>query len=205
VAFNPSKLGSRLAALSITDNASGSPQAIALSGTATDFEVGSADGNTSATISAGQTATYHLQLSAENGFSGDVSVACSDSAPLSSCTSSQSGSMPVKGSAVPFTVQVSTTGPAAASGGTTSFWFPASGLPFLAFGMALMSFAGKTPCRLRFSAAILGLCVGFAGCGGGGSTSAPALKITPAGTYQITVNATSLGVIHPLVLTLKVQ
>ncbi|HEX4485117.1 MAG TPA: choice-of-anchor D domain-containing protein, partial [Terriglobales bacterium] len=96
VVFKPTDGGSRLGAILISDSASGSPRSISLSGTASDFQIGSSEGNPAATVSAGQTATYHLQLNPENGFTGNVTIACSDSVPLSSCTA-QTGSIAVAG------------------------------------------------------------------------------------------------------------
>jgi hypothetical protein len=49
------------------------------------------------------------------------------------------------------------------------------------------------------------LCLFFSSCGGGGSGGVAAPRVTPSGTYQITVNASASGVNHPITLTLKVQ
>ena len=205
VIFSPSEAGSRLGAISIADNASGSPQIIDISASATDFVVASADGTTSATVSAGQTATYHLQLAAENGFSGSVSLACSDAVPLSSCMPSQAGPIALNGAAVPFSVQVSTTGlPVTASG--TIGEFPGGGLLPLLLSLALALFGAirRAQWKAGLCSAIVLVCFSFGGCGGGGGSS-PAPRVTPAGTYQITVNASASGVTRPIVLTLKVQ
>lgn len=206
VIFAPSEAGSRLGAISIADNASDSPQIIAISGSATDFAVGSTDGATSVTVSAGQTATYHLQLGAENGFSGSVSLACSDAVPLSSCTPSSSGPIQVNGAAVPFSVRVSTTGPATIAGGMISAGFSGSVLLALIPSLALALFApiGRPQWKAGLCSAVLLVCFSSSSCGGGGG-SGPAPRVTPAGTYQITLNASASGVTHPVVLTLKVQ
>ena len=202
VVFSPLDVGSRLASLSIAHSASGSPQIIALSGSASDFAVGSSDGNTTATVSAGQTVTYHLQLSAENGFLGIVSIACSDEVPFSACICSQTSPVSVNGTDVPFTVQVSTTGsttPVAAMTLDAS-----SGTPFLFVGLALALLASIRR-QVGFSTAVLILCFTFSSCGGGGSGSSPVSRVTPAGTYQVIVKASTGGITHPVVLTLKVQ
>jgi hypothetical protein len=206
VVFSPSDVGSRLATLSISDNASGSPHTIGLSGTASDFAVGSSDGSTTATVSAGQTATYHLRLSAENGFSGSVSLACGDAAPYSNCTiPAASNPLLVNGADVPFTVQVSTTGSTTSAGAIT---FPSSlSMTILLAGLTLAALGRVRHRRWQvgLSTAVVAFCLSTASCGGGGTSSALAQRLTPAGNYQVTVNASNGKVTHPIVLTLKVQ
>ena len=206
VVFFPSSVGSRLATLSIVDNASGSPQTIGLSGTASDFTVGSSDGSTTATVSAGQTATYHLRLSAENGFSGGVSLACGDAAPYSHCTiPAASNPLSLNGADVPFTVQVSTTGSTTSAAAITFTSF--SNMTILLIGLTLITLDSvrRRRWRVGFSTAVVALCLSTASCGGGGLSAAPSPRVTPAGNYQVTVNATTGKVTHPIVLTLKVQ
>jgi hypothetical protein len=206
VVFSPSSVGSRLATLSFADSASGSPQTVGLSGTASDFAVGSSDGSTSATVSAGQTATYHLRLSAENGFSGSVLLACGDAVPYSNCTiPAVPNPLLVNGADVPFTVQVSTTGSTMSTG---AIIFPSSSnMSILLAGLTLAALGSVRRRRWQqgFSTAVVARCLSAASCGGGGANSAPAPRVTPAGNYQVTVNASTGKVTHPIVLTLKVQ
>ena len=205
VVFSPSDVGSRLATLSIVDNASGSPHTIGLSGTASDFAVGSSDGSTTATVSAGQTATYHLRLSAENGFSGSVSLACGDAAPYSNCTiPAASNPLLVNGADIPFTVQVSTTGSTTSTGAIT---FPNSfehdhsaGRPDTGCAGEGEALAGGIVYRRRSFFASRSPAAAEEG-----QAPAPAPTVTPAGNYQVTVNASNGKVTHPIVLTLKVQ
>jgi M6 family metalloprotease-like protein len=194
VVFKPTDGGSRLGAILISDSASGSPRSVSLSGTASDFLIGSSEGNPAATVAAGQTATYHLQLSPQNGFNGNVTIACSDSVPLSSCTASQSGTIAVDGNSVNFVIQVTTTGMTTTAGLT--LLLPLAGLAFLA--------VVKNP-RVKTGLSCFVLCFFLASCGGGGTSAPPAARVTPPGTYEITVNASASGVSHPIQLTLKVQ
>jgi hypothetical protein len=195
VVFAPTGGGSRIGAILISDNAPGSPRSINVSGTASDFVLAGVQGNQTATVTAGQTATYHLELTPENGFNGNVTIACADAAPLSSCSASQSGPISVSGNAVDFTLQVSTTGAATTAG--LGLILPLAAFAFIACARRPRWKAGMTACLL---------CLFFAGCGGGGgSGSATAPKVTPAGNYLITVNATAAGVTHPIHLTLNVQ
>jgi hypothetical protein len=91
VTFNPSATGPRAGAITISDNAPGSPQAITLSGQGTDIIISvPPGGSTSATVSAGQSATFPLSLVPSGGFSGPVTVSCNSAIPASTCSSSPS-------------------------------------------------------------------------------------------------------------------
>ncbi|HEX4489188.1 MAG TPA: hypothetical protein VH088_23135, partial [Terriglobales bacterium] len=74
-------------------------------------------------------------------------------------------------------------------------------LPLAAFAFLA---AVKNP-RLKVGLTSCVLCLFLASCGGGGSSGSAAPRVTPPGTYQITVNASASGVSHPIKLTLKVQ
>ncbi|HET9401208.1 MAG TPA: SBBP repeat-containing protein [Candidatus Acidoferrales bacterium] len=85
--FSPTSLGAKVAAVSISTNAAGSPHSIGLSGTA----VGAIDFTISAspalvTLSAGQTASYTITVSPTNGFTGTVSLACNGAPTLANCS-----------------------------------------------------------------------------------------------------------------------
>ncbi len=87
-ACGPVATANRTATLNLTDNAPGSPQSIALSGTGTGsfcFIVPSG-GSTTASISPGQTETYALQVEAANAFTGNVNVACSGAPANATCS-----------------------------------------------------------------------------------------------------------------------
>ena len=71
----------------ITDNATGSPHTLALSGTGPDFTLAVASGSSSsATVSPGSAASYSLSLGGNLGFSGTVSMACTGAPSLASCS-----------------------------------------------------------------------------------------------------------------------
>jgi len=77
ISFQPTATGARAGALSITDNASGSPQGVALSGNGTaDFSLG-ATSNT-ATITVGTaSATYTVSATSPSSYGGTITLACS--------------------------------------------------------------------------------------------------------------------------------
>ena len=95
VTFNPvaapagatcgSASGGKNTTLSINDNAPGSPQTIALQGSATDFCV-DPPGLTAQTVAAGTRAAYQVDLVSFTGFTGSVTLACTDPATASTCT-----------------------------------------------------------------------------------------------------------------------
>ena len=94
VSFSPACVNApaaRLATLALTDNASGSPQSVPLSGTATgDFCFDPPVGATTATVKAGQTATYSLVIYSPNGYAGPVALSCGGAPPAGVCNTSVS-------------------------------------------------------------------------------------------------------------------
>jgi len=238
VTFTPScgnTAAARSAALALTDNAPGSPQTVALSGTATGstcFAV-AAGGSTSATISAGQTATYSLQLTAANGFSGNVTLACAGAPQAANCMVNPSTANVGGSTVAPFSVNVTTTARTTVVGGPPE-GAPLVAMPFAARFEALAAQLQTTPLaplvllmiffgllaavrvrrgvgvsRVASSAALFCLlALSLSACGGGNYTGGggggdPG---TPAGTYKITVTATASGASSgSITLTLTVQ
>jgi hypothetical protein len=226
--FTPTATGNRSAAVTITDNASDSPQSVSLTGTGTDFSIGvTSGGSTSATVKAGLTATYHLQLSLVGGAAPDLlmaTVSCTGVPSNATCAGS------------PSPVTVTTTGPAAL---TISVGTIANGLQiptppssllrnpadhllilwFLAILLLLVWILRRQAeargdrsawtVRLASPVPLLLLAMtitAFGGCGGGGSTPPPPVNNgTPPGTYMLTVSATSGNLTHTQQLTLTVQ
>lgn len=76
VVFAPTASGSRTGALTISDNATGSPQSVALSGDGVAlFSISSANQTISAIVGS-TSATYTITASAVSGFTGNVSLSC---------------------------------------------------------------------------------------------------------------------------------
>jgi hypothetical protein len=219
VNFKPTATGNRAASVTITDDAAGSPQAAALTGTGTDFTLGAANGgSTSASVTAGQSATYNLQVSPVSGFNGTVSLSCSGAPSMANCTLSPGSVTPNGTVASAFTATVTTT---AASmifpRNVPRDWPPLTRLRLiflLMFAIALLAILGrfrdaaKLPRRRLALAPALALAlmilawVGGCGGGGGGGQHNPG---TPKGTSTLTVTGTSSGVSHTLSLTLTVN
>lgn len=214
VVFAPTAAGSALASLGVTDNAVGSPQTVALSGTATaapDFAIDPAKGSSnSATITAGQTASFNLSVTPAGSFSGMVSLSCAITpavAPAPVCALPASVNVP-PGMIAPLAVKVSTTAPVTA-GSISSANFPTGGMP-ISWTMVLLAsgllFAGYRR-RTRFLAVpVIALAfLAMPGCGGGGSPPPTTTPGTPAGTYKATVTAKSGSLSHNTTLTMIVQ
>jgi Beta-propeller repeat len=220
VTFTPTALGTRSGNLTVTDNAAGSPHSITLSGTGSDFSLAAASGancpsggncSTSATISAGLTATYNLQVSPVSGFNGTVFVTCGGAPGASTCSPSPASVPPTGSSSYAFTVTVSNTINAMVLPWPTTpsipgFPWPRGALLLLA-GIAVMLFmrrayhTGRQTWRLLPGFAILLFVLpSFNGCGGGGGGGRPPTNATltitgSSGSLKRTLNL-SLTINH---------
>jgi photosystem II stability/assembly factor-like uncharacterized protein len=172
-------------------------------------------GATSATVTAGQTATFvnAVYVFALNGFTGTVNLSCSLPAAATQCSISPSSVPPQQAA----TVTVTTT----ARGLMPPAW---PRMPFISrpqfvpvlllmilLSALLLRFARTR--RQRFAGAlplailILLLTMEVIGCGGGSSTPPPPPPPTgtPAGTYTVTVTGTSGATTHTTTLMLTVN
>jgi subtilase family serine protease len=223
VTFKPTATGTRSGTLSITDDALGSPHTVAVAGTGTDFALGvQSGGSTSATVGAGQTATYHFEIT-PTAFSGSVALSCSwaGSQPRgTNCTVSPTSVNLDGTNAAPFTVAVTTTARSLAGPGLDGSPGARIGhhaVPPAVWWLALMALTGLVALRRRRVYASLAagmlfvlLWAACGGGGGGGGTPSPAPQTgTPAGTYTLTVTgSTGSGAAtlsHNLTLTLTVN
>lgn len=217
VTFSPQGTGTRTAVLQITDGASNSPQIINLSG------IGAAPpgiglgvpsgGSSSATVTAGQTASYALSIGG-GGISGTATLTCSGAPTDAACMVPTNEN--ISASAVTsFKVSVSTTsrtttGDLRAPSFTPSPWVWAT----LLMGWAMLpnrkigSSRGKQ--SVRHLPLLLLLILLLGSCGGGATSStspppSPASSGTPAGTYILKVTATSGSASQSMSLSLTVR
>jgi uncharacterized protein (TIGR03118 family) len=201
VTFNPAATTNnpRTGTLSIADNAAGSPQTVALSGTAWDFNLSAP---TSAATSAGTPASIVVTVNALGGFTGPVTLTCLGTIPQGNCAA-PSGAVTAPGSGtLTVTTAASFLPPPPAS------WHmpPLSTRQIVLISFALLLLlallaAGRTRTRLSFAGAML-ICVILAGC----ANSTPTTNNrTPAGSYPLTVTGTSGGVSHTVTVTLTVN
>jgi len=84
VTFTPTATGTQSGTLSITDNASGSPQSVPLSGTGTDFSVSASP--SSRTVRSIDSTTFNVTVGAVSGFTGTVGLSCSGVPANATCS-----------------------------------------------------------------------------------------------------------------------
>ncbi|MBI4166047.1 MAG: SBBP repeat-containing protein [Acidobacteria bacterium] len=217
VTFNPTATGTSTGTLTIVSNAPASPYNARLSGTGTDFDVVAQPGETtSATVNAGGTATFNLQL-VPTGFSGTVELACAfqDSKPRGASCSVSPASVRLDGTnPAPLKVSLGTTARSLGAPQFGAHRAPLQPSPWaqhavlLLVGLMLAAVAAgsrrRSPALQRATlGAILLLALLWASCGGGGGGT-PGTG-TPAGTYSLTLTASAGGVAKTSTLTLKVN
>lgn len=216
VTFSPQGTGTRTAVLQITDSASNSPQIINLSGIgAAPPTIGlgvSSGGSSSATVTAGQTASYALSIGG-GGISGMTTLTCSGAPADAVCmvpSNENISAIAVTG----FKVSVSTS-----SGTTTGIRAPSFTPSPWVWATLLMGWAVRPnrkmgsslrPQLVRHLPLLLLLILFLGSCGGGVSSStspppSPSSSGTPAGTYILKVTATSGSVNQSMSLSLTVQ
>ncbi|HEY6306614.1 MAG TPA: Ig-like domain repeat protein [Candidatus Angelobacter sp.] len=152
----------------------------------------------SATVSAGQTATYNLTLSAENGFTGSVALSCSGAPAGTTCSMSPASAvLPTVSSTAPVTVTVATTSQA------RNERSPFKMMPFVIAGViTALSFRRR---RLRLVFLMLPaviLVATMSACGGG--TSNPPPTNLPPSTAILTITGTSNGATNSVPLQLTI-
>ena len=223
VTFTPVATGNRSAVIAIADNVSGSPQSVSLTGMGTDFSLTAAVGgncpaggscSTSATVSAGQPATYNLQVSQLSGFSGVVTLSCNGAPGASTCSVSPA-SVPPSGSANwAFAVTVSNTANVAVLP-----WpeFPLNpplpvsriALPLFLILLMMLFWSKEFPKQRcvaahlsALAAALLIVLMMSSGCAGRGSS---AVNNQPPTNAMLTITGTSGSVKHQLNLSLTVN
>jgi hypothetical protein len=215
VNFTPSAPGNRSAFLSIVDDVAGQPPqslVASLSGstsTVPDFSVTTT--TPTVTVSAGQSATVTLQVTPVNSFSQPINLVCNGLPTGATCAISPNPVVPTGSTSTAVTVTIHT---AVRNLLPPSFRIkmpPFDGLyrtvRYLAwltlfFLIAVLAQSRRRPGFAGIGFVVLLVCMA-AGCGGGNSTGVPAG--TQAGTYTVTIAATSGSLTHNTTLTLVVK
>jgi len=220
VTFTPTGWNTQTGEIAIVSNDAISPQYLALNGVGQDFTLGTAGSSLSyATVTPGQTATFNLSATPQNGFTGTENFTCTGAPSEATCTVNPA-SVNVSGtSSSAFTVTVTTT---AASGAGFKPQRPAGPGDWL-WMVGLVATAGawlmvRRRFRWRFAwgslivviaAMMLWAACGGGSVGGGGASNPPSNPGTPAGSYNLTVtgSVTSGSSIlqHSMTLSLTVN
>lgn len=180
-----------------------------------DFSISAAP--PTATVHSGQSASYSIGVQGQNAFSGTVTLACLGLPTGTGCHFTPNQLTPGTSGATG-TLQITTGGVTAAllPPATRQLALILSG-SFVVFGLILLSTPSRRKASTTFTLALVfGLGVILTSCGGGGasnnavgvppsSSTAPPSTVTPAGTYPITISATSGSIQHSTTVQLVVQ
>jgi hypothetical protein len=205
--FAPTSAGAQSGNLIITSSTASASGSVALSGAGFDFSVAVSGSNTQS-VAAGQVAYYTIMVTPMNSSPGGTfTFACGTLPTNALCIFDPAGEIVASDATGYVTVEVST-GHATTSSLTKA---PDRGRALLlACGLFLLPLAFPSAWRRRrkalFMAALLAILTGgISSCvssglssGGGGGGGSGNSGLTPPGTYSITVNVTSNGVMHPL-------
>jgi hypothetical protein len=206
--FAPTASAARTGTFTVTDNAASSPQSLQLTGTGVDFTL-SANGSTTATISAGGEAVYPLLLASAAGVPGTAAFACTSIPAHATCLVNPSTEALGATSTITVTVATSVAGAELRwplrPGRSPLHWL-ATLLPLGLLGL------GRRRARRLGALAILCCVLLAAGCTASrlipqatGSSPGSPVTPTPGGTYNLVVSATSAGLTRSINLTLIVQ
>jgi hypothetical protein len=216
VTFTPRVANNRAGSVTIIDGNALGPSTINLSGSGEDFSLSAA--SSSASIAAGQAATYALGITPAGGFNQRVSLACTGAPQLPTCSVSPASVILNGSTALTATATVATIAPSTVSGGR--FILPPvgrqPGLPrLLRLLLALVMLANLVVAVRRRRVGwrwggVLLFVLFWAACGGGsGGGNGGGNPGTPRGTYSLTITGTYTGssttLQHSLTLTLKVE
>ena len=204
--FTPGSAAAFSATVNITDNAAGSPQSVALSGTGTAaaFVIAPQSGaGTSTTVAAGQPAAYNLSLTPASGYSGTVTLSCSGLPANASCSFAPPSLALAGAKTTNFTVTIATE---VAQTSSLVHGFTAAGAALL----LLLPWTFRR--RPGAGALVLLLLAGgmsISGCGGGSSPAGSGTPTQPAtaapGTYTIQIVASDGTTTQKQPLTLVIS
>jgi hypothetical protein len=200
-----SAAGAQTSVLNIIDNDPKSPQTLSLSGTSQDYCLVPTGAN-SVTVTSGSTGQF--QLAAQSfGFAGSVALTCTASVPQGACSVMPTSVNLTTGATIPIQVNVTTTarpvgsivGVFGSARDQTTAKFARVAVRILMllmlgaiFMVRSMESRRNTMLRaLQTCAILIVMSVGLAACFGGSQTDVVAPTGTAAGTYPITITATT--------------
>jgi len=210
VVFAPPTAGQQSGSLTVSSSMLTANLQAPLSGMGFDFSATVA-GNSSQTVSSGQTARYTLTLSPMNGSSGTFAFQCDPLPAHAACAFNPSSEMVAANTTGTVTIQIATGPPTVSAVPIPSIGARWRVVP-VALGLIVLPIAGRRRWKFVVLIGLLAFAAfGVAGCsGGGGGTKGGAAPPqsgynTPAGTYTVGVTATANGVSHKVLLALTVD
>ncbi len=212
VTFSPTSTASSLGNLLVTSS-SATAFNIPLKGNGMDFQL-VIEGSPSATVVTGQTAAFALSVIPVGASSGNLTITCEGAPKNSTCAVSPAAARMTAGNTIYLSVQVVTgtpTATATAAHRTGPTLLPRGGgllvAILLPFGIRIRRSRGVATLFLSALLALSSL-----GCGvtvSGGKLSAPVnaapVNATPAGSYTLSISASSMGIKRTSLLNLNVD
>jgi len=205
VAFDPTAAGTDAATLSVSDNAAGSPQTSALTGTATapppaaDFSIAATPASQS--VASGSTATYQINLASINGsFTQQVSLAASGLPSGATATFSPASVTPGSAGASS-TMTIQTLTQQASAREDLARWPLPVGL--VSAALLILPFRRRRRIFMSFGCLLLLLGVGGALTACGGGFALP--QKTVSATYTVTVTGASGSLQHSTSVQITVR
>jgi hypothetical protein len=212
VVFSPASAGQQTGNLTVASSSLATTMQLPLSGMGFDFSVAS-NGQSSQTVSSGQSASFALNLATIGGSSGTFTFTCGSLPTNSSCIFNPPNETVSANATGSVTVKIATglASTSARNVGHAAGPFASGGI---FFGLGLFMVPVAIRCRRRGTLLLALLMLSSfgvtscAGAGGGGSGAPPsnsANGTTPPGTYSVVVTATANGLSHKITLKLTVD
>jgi hypothetical protein len=220
ITFTPGAAGTRTATLTFADDATPATQTVTLTGTGNDFSI---SGPTAAvSVTAGQTATFPITVTAATGGFAATVVFAQSGAPTMGTTASFSPAFGSPGNTTLTSTLTVTTMPAKlVTGGLGApahrqlpgrrplvLWTIAAGVLLATLLQMRWTSSRGSAAYFAIATVFLLASLGLAGCGSHNTTTTdttPNPNATPPGTSTITVTATSGTLSHSTQVTLTVQ
>ena len=214
ITYTPSSAGSSVGALTLTDDAAGSPQVVLLTGTGfgaqSDFSLSIQP--PSASVSAGKAAQFELMVTAFGGFAQPVTLTCGNLPKAVTCQGSANPVTPTQ-NGTPVTIQINTGLRTMVPIAKPVRFEPPAGMrltdlmvALLLMALAVTAFTLRRKPRLAARTvlvlAMTGALLSMACAGGDPPGQVPG---TPAGTYQVAITGTAGNVQHTAIVTLQVN
>ena len=205
VIFVPDDTSLSQGALQIADNATGSPQRVALTGQGVALLIASSPA--SQTVVSGSDANYAVTVSESSSYSATMAMSCAGLPVYATCAFSPATVNLSSGTSAATSLTINT-GSATTLGRSTNPLWPAGGiLSVLSIPLVLPRKYRKRLKHLHLAVVLFAGALSITCCGGGSSapSASPSRQTTPPGTYTVTVTSSGNGITLNGNVTLVVQ